>query len=59
MFEMLKSHTHRRPSARELVGGDGIVLDVRTREEFASGHVEGAINAARPRRRSSSARAGT
>jgi phage shock protein E len=45
MFELFH-HAPPRAQVRssELVAPGGIVLDVRTREEFASGHVEGAVN---------------
>ncbi|MEZ4257375.1 MAG: rhodanese-like domain-containing protein [Polyangiales bacterium] len=33
-----------KQQARELVAGGATLLDVRTREEFASGHAHGAIN---------------
>lgn len=45
MFQFFRSSpTRTRSSAKDLVPAGGVVLDVRTREEFASGHVEGALN---------------
>jgi rhodanese-related sulfurtransferase len=32
------------PEARRLIAGGALLLDVRSPEEFASGHVEGALN---------------
>jgi phage shock protein E len=32
------------PEARRLVGNGAVLLDVRTPEEFATGHIDGAIN---------------
>lgn len=40
-------HSHRPPTgetARALVASGALLLDVRTQEEFAAGHLEGAIN---------------
>lgn len=45
MFESLfRSEPKPRRHARDLVSEGGIVLDVRTREEYAAGHVDGAVN---------------
>lgn len=44
MFEMLFGNRTDLQAARKLVEAGATLLDVRTPEEFASGHVAGAVN---------------
>jgi phage shock protein E len=44
MIVMLFSRTPQPKRGRELVTNGALLLDVRTPEEFASGHVRGAVN---------------
>jgi phage shock protein E len=44
MFQAFTQQPALRPHARDLVQPGGLVLDVRTRDEFADAHVEGALN---------------
>ena len=40
----LRASTISGARARELVGGGALLVDVRSKAEFVSGHIEGAVN---------------
>jgi rhodanese-related sulfurtransferase len=46
MFGFLKKIGQRRPpvDARSLVAGGAVIVDVRTPEEYKTGHIAGAVN---------------
>lgn len=44
IFKKLFSSPFERGLERAAADGNGIILDVRTREEYAAGHIPGAVN---------------
>lgn len=42
--ESSQSAVQNKPNARDYLKKDAIIIDVRTPQEYASGHIEGAVN---------------